>query len=179
MTSLKAKIQLKSDLKKSQKKRRDKVIDQLKTFESMENEEQFFFWKFDQKVRFYETVKKTPKIHEMMALTSHQSIGVDLRELIHDKTEKKANILQRDRLRRQDRLQNLQYFSHEEFLKPKKGANCSIPRFSPNIKNQDRTRRQAYELHSVRVSTEASKSSKNKKFLAFSHEIDIYRHFFQ
>ena len=41
----------------------------------------------------------------MMALTSHQSIGVDLRELIHDKTEKKANILQRDRLRRQDRLQ--------------------------------------------------------------------------
>ena len=41
MTSLKAKIQLKSDLKKSQKKRRDKVIDQLKTFESMENEEQF------------------------------------------------------------------------------------------------------------------------------------------
>ena len=39
-----------------------------------------------------------------MALTSHQSIGVDLRELIHDKTEKKANILQRDRLRRQDRL---------------------------------------------------------------------------
>ena len=44
MTSLKAKIQLKSDLKKSQKKRRDKVIDQLKNFESMENEEQFFIF---------------------------------------------------------------------------------------------------------------------------------------
>jgi len=84
MTSLKAKIQIKSDLKKSQKKRREKVIDQLKRFESMDNE--------------------TPKIHEMMALTSHQSIGVDLRELIHEKTEKKANILERDRLRRQAQI---------------------------------------------------------------------------
>ena len=111
MTSLKAKIQLKSDLKKSQKKRRDKVIDQLKNFESMENEEQFFI--FENSIKGYfldyfffcETGNKTPKIHEMMALTSHQSIGVDLRELIHEKTEKKANILERDRLRRQDRFQ--------------------------------------------------------------------------
>ena len=52
MTSLKAKIQLKSDLKKSQKKRRDKVIDQLKNFESMENEEQFFIFEISIKIIF-------------------------------------------------------------------------------------------------------------------------------
>ena len=104
MTSLKAKIQIKSDLKKSQKKRREKVIDQLKRFESMDNEEQFLDFVLKNSVFYSKTCEKTPKIHEMMALTSHQSIGVDLRELIHEKTEKKANILERDRLRRQDRL---------------------------------------------------------------------------
>ena len=38
MTSLKAKIQLKSDLKKSQKKRRDRVLDQLKDIETTQKQ---------------------------------------------------------------------------------------------------------------------------------------------
>jgi len=85
MTSLKAKIQLKSDLKKSQKKRRDRVLDQLKDIETTQKQE-------------------LPAIHEMVSLTSQSSIGVDLRELIHDKTEKRANVLARDRLRRQAQI---------------------------------------------------------------------------
>ena len=40
----------------------------------------------------------------MVSLTSQSSIGVDLRELIHDKTEKRANVLARDRLRRQAQI---------------------------------------------------------------------------
>jgi len=85
MTSLKAKIQLKSELKKSQKKRRDRVLDQLKDIEATQKQE-------------------LPAIHEMVSLTSQSSIGVDLRELIHDKTEKRANVLARDRLRRQAQI---------------------------------------------------------------------------
>lgn len=84
MTSLKAKLQLKSDLKKSQKKRRDRVLDQLKHIEQ----------------QAASRVQNAPNIHDMVSLTSQTSIGVDLRELIHDKTEKRANILARDRLRR-------------------------------------------------------------------------------
>ena len=42
MTSLKAKLQLKSDLKRSQKKRRDRVLDQLKLFDR-KNEVRIFF----------------------------------------------------------------------------------------------------------------------------------------
>ena len=38
MTSLKAKIQLKSELKKSQKKRRDRVLDQLKDIEATQKQ---------------------------------------------------------------------------------------------------------------------------------------------
>ena len=53
------------------------------------------------KVDYFEEL---PAIHEMVSLTSQSSIGVDLRELIHDKTEKRANVLARDRLRRQAQI---------------------------------------------------------------------------
>jgi len=81
LTSLKAKVRQKMETKNYQKDRKNKFLTEIDQIKSQNLNQQ------------------EVNLASMLPLTSYQSMGLELRELISEKTEKKANQLDKERIR--------------------------------------------------------------------------------